>query len=282
LDINLDTREFTNHYEVLGVPEYASNAQVKTSYLAISRILERNLDQRRVTINGLAVTPEQVFVAYRTLTNPEKRAWFDVALQQQRAHPTIGEDGAMTVKPVELLSYTERMYWEAVERVQDRDYEQALICLSKLRKFERDHPLILRLIATVHLVTGAPEFGVPLAQQACELEPENEENFLVLGRLHEAMRKFRAARTCYQNAHQINPENLTVREQFERGSLVFEQVRRGIVWFVKCFLPDRNARSFRYQEGVITIHHMIKFVRCTIRRMSPQPNDLTFRYTGVC
>ena len=188
---------FENHYEVLGVPEYASFEQIDQAYKQTSRRLDRVKIWQGVFVRDREVTRDQVYTAYSVLTSPSRRRRFDRLIAHMRKCSRLPQDPSVMeqlpqVKPIELLSYCEQLYIKGMKHIEEKQYEKALLSLNKLNTMEGRNPRILRLIARTYMLSGTISFAIKAAKRAAELQPGNVENLLLLGRIgdHPNRRRF--------------------------------------------------------------------------------------------
>ena len=272
-----------NHYEVLGVPEYASLSQINAAYLALARTYERDYDGKS-NINSIEFV--RIEKAHNVLSSPKDRKKYDLDLLRKRIELEIDQyvrgPGDPSIKPIHALSYPERTYWQGVAHLEAGETSQALVCFNKVLKIEKDCPIIFDLIAQAYMKNGSHAFAAKSLERASELEPENEMHILRLGRVYEAKGKLSAARRCYKTAFEMNRENALAQEQYMRGSLVLRRVSRTFALFFRCFLPDPKARTMRFADGLITRDMLARFAGFLEKKLHLLPCEMTFRFAGIC
>lgn len=279
---NAMDNSFINHYKVLGVPEYASGVQIKLAYFAMNRLINRDQTDENKSFSNTKFNPYQILESYEALSTIENRRKFDWQLREIRAqNPDYSHQSRLELKPVIGMNYCEKLYWCGVEALDNGDSDKALIEFHKLLKFEKGNPLIMNLIAKAYQLNGSISYAVKSARCSVEFEPENEENHLFLGRIYEAMGRLRTARRYYKNAFKINPNNPRCHDQFARGNLILERLDKSLTWLARSFFPSPNSRSFHIEDGLLKVDHVVNFMRRFSERLSPLPNSLTFRYTGI-
>jgi len=271
-----------NHYRVLGVPIFADLNQIKVASTALMRLIDRDKEGQGLQINGHLVNSLKIQNAFNVLADGYSRARYDVHLFESifSKMDSMDSDG---FEHLSLFNYSEneRQYLYAMHALEIGRFRLALRNLKKVMKFEKENTHILRWIAQTYLAFGYHSFAIKAMENALSLEPDNADNYLLLGRILEADGCLRSARRNYRVAYRMNPQRVDIREQYERGSLLFEKLSCCSKNLLTHFIPDPSARSFRYQDGLLTIAMVITAAHCFISRLQPMPISQTFKYTGL-
>ena len=273
-----------NHYDTLAVPEYASATAIKEAYQNQYRRLKTLLKESS-TVFGIEAEIGELTEAYETLSDPITRPFYDCQIQNTRSSFTEKSgwttfDG-FAIRPVNELSPSEQKYHQGLAFLQADQPERALPCFHKLLKFEQNNPLLLELVGRAYSMTGATTFAVRTMTHAIKIDPDNHRLYFLLGKFFEADKQLGQARKFYKKAYYMNPTDPQAREQYFRGSLVLESVGSVIFRGVRCFLPARNMRTFRLEDGLITRDMLRLFKHWLIHLPKPKPASFSFRYTGL-
>jgi tetratricopeptide (TPR) repeat protein len=278
-------KEEPNFYQILGVPEWAGKAKIKEAAARVGKQLKSEYDAANLT----AAQRERIRVietAFLTLTDDRKRREYD----QRRMEPewSRGEglfrsgrtDKGSEPAPLHLRT-NETVYRDGREHLRAGRYVEAAVCFRQLMRYDENNTFLLRQIASAYRHGGQTGLAVRALERAIELEPDDWESYLTLGKLHERRERLLSARRCFKLAYRLNPESPAVVTQYKRGSLVLERAARRAKSVLRTFAPDRKARSLRLSDGWITRNALVR-VAATARQMArPKPNRQTLRYTGL-
>jgi len=306
---------FPNYYKVLGIPEYSSNAKVKQAHAELMHKFRKEQDEG---LCGPAFEERRQLVeeAYQVLSNDKRRREFDQFILGNKQKIYTVEGTAIVQMPSDF-TVNEIMYRDGLEHLANGRYDQAVMCFKKVLQYDKDNPFLLKLIAKSYENSGEAVFAQQAIERAIELEPDDWESQLTIGKIQEMQKRLLAARKSFRLAYQLNPKNREVITQFDRGSLVLEKISLGVKWGFRHFQPDSkaksfqlsdglitvdimmnwkiedklrwffaqfrpnpNARSFRLADGLITREMLARFIEITGEKFSPLPNSHTFRYRG--
>lgn len=263
--------KYYNYYNVLDVSIFADNSQIKKAYLNLHRRITDDEGDLPLTVNGDEINQELIEKAYGLLTTSSRRKAFDRALWKKLQK----EDNHVSERP---LTWTESYYMEGIGHLENENHEAALVCFLKLLKYdEKDNPILYRLVAEAYLMQGSISYAISAAEKSLEFNPDSDEATLLLGKLYEQDNQLCNARDCYVLAYKKNPHNSEIKIQYERGSLISERITILTAKTGKCFVPDKNAKSFRMKEGLISQKVLLDFVNYIAKLFTPMPNHLSFR-----
>jgi tetratricopeptide (TPR) repeat protein len=308
--------ELPNYYDILGIPEYASALKIKEAYVALDQKCRYEWDADDPTDN-CREEMGAIEEAYLVLSDAAKRRQYDeLRLTDQATIHALKAKAAFQM-PTDFRA-REAIYRQGLEHLRNGRNADAAVCLRKVMQHEKNNPFLLKLTAKAYLAAGQSRLATQVIEKVIELEPDDWDGYLMLGKLREQQKKLLAARRCFRLAYRLNSRNPLVVAEFERGSLVLEKIviglrsalrhlapdpnarslrlsdglirgemlatlkaNRKVRCFFAGFLPDQHARSFRLEDGLITRRMVARAAAVAREKLTPRPSRYTFRYTGV-
>ena len=179
------------------------------------------------------------------------------------------------------VSFDEQLYHQGLVHLEAGRADQAIPCFKKLLKFEKGNAHLCHLTARAHLAVGAKSFALQMIKDALVEEPKNVEHVLLLGEILERSGRLSIARRTYRAAYQLDPKNAEAQAQYERGSLRIEKIGKGANVVVNSFLPDPDADTLRYKDGLLTWEMVVRFASILGKKFRPMPSAHTFHFTGI-
>lgn len=263
--------KYVNYYNVLDVSILADRNEITKAYQAIIRQIDMDRETPTIRVNGYQIDEKLAEKAFQTLSVSSERKKFDSKLRQWLQYKSI----SCFIRP---LTWTESLYMEGLGYLENGDHQSALVRFQKLLKFdEQDNPILYRLVTEAFTIQESLTHAISAAENSITIDPQSDECLLLLGKLYERDDQLRKARDCFVEAFKINPKNVEIRKQYDRGSLVNERISKLATRTGQCFLPDKNAKSFRLEEGLIP-HHVLRGILDYIKKLlTPMPNHLSFK-----
>lgn len=160
------------HYEVLGVPRNATDAQIKRKYRQMVRKYHPDVAKDKKLAHKLFI---QINDAYHTLSDPDSRRAYDAELDKQEAVSQSYSDFRTSAEYVHNASHL-----TISQHIKDAQW--AFI----QKRFQE---------------------AVSHCKEAISDNPSDYQAFVILGDVFRAQRKYNAAIRAYSNALQCNPND---------------------------------------------------------------------------
>jgi TolB-like protein len=103
-----------------------------------------------------------------------------------------------------------------------RQFDKAWALIERVRPFMPNEPLLKRMEATIHFGTGNPAKGLPLAQEARELEPQNFANVNTVG--FGLMQTAQYARLAEEGAPWQRVIGLNALDRMEEATILAQEI----------------------------------------------------------
>ena len=210
-----------NHFEFLGVPRTATEAQVKEAYFRLARPLHPD-SNRDPGLDDLQGKREAAFhrlsQAYETLRDPQKRGRYEADLDarapRRRPEPTPPPasesgppvrteasritEGALAMESVRQAekAFKEEKYWDAIQLL-----EPAISRLERSSKVKAQVLLARAYMKNPNWGRRAEE----LLQRVVQESPDQADAFVALGNLYRASQLKSRAQAMYRKAVQAQP-----------------------------------------------------------------------------
>lgn len=94
---------------------------------------------------------------------------------------------------------------QTIGLMREGEWARAAAALETALSIDRDDAQALRLLGTVHLMSGRAEQAVPLLEQALALCPDDARSLLNLGNAHLEAGRTKAARDCFERVVALHP-----------------------------------------------------------------------------
>ena len=200
-----------NYYELLGVSRVANEEEIKKAYFNLAR--KYHPDRFNAALADHSLVNEvfnAITVAYRTLSEPDKRKQYD----QQLMAPS-------QETPDDLAKKAEIKYRQGRTLYNQGMYEEAIIFLEeaiRLKKAKADYYLLLAMAESK--LSAYKKKAEEDFLRAIEMEPWNAEGYVGLGLLYMGEGLKIRARKQLQKALEIDPGHHQARvalEELEKG-----------------------------------------------------------------
>lgn len=174
------------HYDILGVQENADLAKIRRSYFALAKQFhpDRYHKEGGATLRRIEHAFTELAHAHETLKNQESRSSYDFKMRKELAEKEKRRAAAAAGEKIDDSAQAERAaadFEQALELIQDRDYEAAVPMLARAVHFA---PQNARYHAYYGKALSADEAQRHKAegelQAAVRLEPQNPEFRLML------------------------------------------------------------------------------------------------------
>jgi serine/threonine protein kinase/tetratricopeptide (TPR) repeat protein len=213
-----DAMATKNHFEFLGVPRNATEAQVKEAYFRLARPLHPD-SNRDPGLADLQAKREAAFhrlsLAYETLRDPQKRGRYEADLEaraprrpppppppaEPAAVPREVDRSAEVAMALESFRQAEKLfkeekYWDAIQLLEP--------AIPRLERAARTRAQVL--LARAYMKN--PNWGrraEELLQRVLQENPEYADAYVALGNLYRASQLKSRAQTMYRKAVQAQP-----------------------------------------------------------------------------
>lgn len=193
-----------NHYTVLGLPQNATNRQIRERFLAMAR--ERHPDRFQGEAKARAeVEFQKVTQAFNVLTDPERRRQLDAELARpDAASPGHSVEAARIYLQRGVKAYRENSYNDAIENFDRATQEDP----------ENAKAWYYLALTGQHLPRWKSQ-SRDAAARACKLEAMNPTYLKLAGSLFADAGEFAAAAKYYREALDWGEEEPEVRTAFE-------------------------------------------------------------------
>ena len=210
-----------NHFEFLGVPRAATEAQVKEAYFRLARPLhpDSNRDPGLADLQGKREAAfHRLSQAYETLRDPQKRGRYEADLDARAPRrrpeppsPSAAEtspavrteasritEAALAMESVRQAekAFKEEKYWDAIQLL-----EPAIPRLERNSKVKAQVLLARAYMKNPNWGRRAEE----LLQRVIQESPDHADAFVVLGNLYRASQLKSRAQSMYRKAVQAQP-----------------------------------------------------------------------------
>ena len=174
------------HYELLELPETATDDQIFDAYMQCARLVHPS-HVPRLSLEGLAAGPELLFeratLAYLILSDDDRRHAYHVKIGL--AAPDSGPVPVGEERLAEQRKIAERNYKLALEHAEDGEYFYAIELLHQACRFDRKakyHALLARC------QSHNPKWirkAIQNYSRAIELDPADDESRMAVAELYE-------------------------------------------------------------------------------------------------
>ncbi|MCS6860319.1 MAG: DnaJ domain-containing protein [Abditibacteriales bacterium] len=166
-------------YDILGVSPDADLADIKQSYRRLVREFHPDVSADKLAAHDRFVA---IVNAYKTLSDPIKRAMYDRARQREAQHKVVRDT-------VAEYSWREELRRQSVD---------ALLTAAEL-----------------YLFRGQPELAVAKCQEVLQRDPNNPHAYALMGDIYRELGKFDEAVTAYTYAVQFAPKSQLYQRRLE-------------------------------------------------------------------
>jgi DnaJ domain/Domain of unknown function (DUF4388)/Tetratricopeptide repeat len=221
------TVEQDTHFQVLGLPRNATNAEVKEAYFRLAKRFHPDV-HHDPALADLRDKIETIFVrlgeAYEVLRNPRIRARYETQVapvdEDEKQGPVLDAEqearlAAMAIRRA-ARSIAEEHYWEAIHTL-----EPAILRAEGQDRQEGRLLLARAYMKNVNWVKQGEELLLSLLGE----EPANVEAHLLLGQIYRERGLKARATSILRKAVELDPDNAEAREQL--ASLGYEGERSG-------------------------------------------------------
>ncbi len=204
----LELAEEGTFYQLLGVTADSTAGQVKKSFYSLARKFHPDHHMERGDlVASLQELMEAVTLAYKTLTDEEKRAAYDKKLAASGAFSLHRE-------ATEARETLEECFVRASECLRARNFVGSVVwlrkCVDLAPNDAKYHAVLARSLATV------PQYhneAMKHFEKAIELDPWNAKFQLHFAELYEEMQLFGRARDLYCKILEIDPTHAKALER---------------------------------------------------------------------
>ena len=177
-----------NFYEVLGLPQQATTVEIKQKYRELARKFHPDLVQDKA-LGQLIFT--QVNQAYRTLSDPERRAQYDATLNAPTSRtPSNGANGANGRHQADIISGPGSV------GAQNRGAKS----YAEIDKMVRD--------ADMAMISGQAADAQRICESILKIEPDNAQALAILGDSLQNQMKHDEALRAYRRSLGQQPSSI--------------------------------------------------------------------------
>lgn len=218
----VETMRGQTHFEVLEVDGAASNDEIEAAYDLRAR--EFHPDRFRARSEEVRALAQEVFerlgTARAVLRDPNRRRKYEAALERERVGRTIEQPIPFFGKEPPGAA-AERVYWSGVEHLRARRYRDAVQAFrqaTSLAPSQASYHSALgwALYRQSPADPGAAAAALAALERAVDLEPDNPDVRVSLGRFHAETGHPDEAITELENALRISPGVPDIEEEIRR------------------------------------------------------------------
>lgn len=233
-----------NYYQILGLPETASIADITEKIKEKGRTwtqrqTAKRPEQQQEAVNNLRLIPEMKAV----LLNPEKRAAYDKELKAS-AYTPQGER-----KDVDA----DNLIKEGWRLIGIGNIPDALYYATKAIKAQPDNPEAWSLLGYCEDGWGNYSDALEAMQKAVKLEPNNAEYYYDLGSLYESHSDEANALKQYQRAAIIDPQETSYRAAIGSILVATGQIQEGVKMLEQCIKEKPDNQGYKDLLGMCYI-----------------------------
>jgi len=204
-----------NHYDVLGVSEGASTAEISRAYEARAR--DFHPDRFRHRSSEVRQLAERIFehlgTAYATLRDGSRRKRYTAKLDKK--------EPAAAVQPHSPPAAAEQVYYAGVEHLRNRYYKEAAACFQQAIRLAPGQASYHGALGWA-VYRGAPAdpsgivAGLNALRRAVELDPEDPWVHVSLGRFFAETGRLEDAIEEFEIGLHLNPALTDIQQEIQR------------------------------------------------------------------
>lgn len=208
-----------NHFEVLGVPETASSAEIERAFERLTERFHPDAYQHPA-LADLRLELEAVYLriegAHEVLSRPESRAAYATELARRRARDTVAVQSSPAVTDPGLPATEEERVWLLEERIHraerllsEGNYFDAIQLLEgsiPLIQGKKQKPRAQVLLARAYIKN--PNWlrrGEELLQKVVHDDPQNADAYFLLGTIYKASGRQSRAVGMFRKVQELKP-----------------------------------------------------------------------------
>jgi CheY-like chemotaxis protein len=195
-----------NHFEILDVPETASQEQIRGAYERLAELAHP--DRVNASSDAVKQLAAQVFrhieEAYETLGDPRRRQEYVLQRKRTDRQAALRDEGQRALK-------AERHFLQGEAALRQRAYETALRLFGQaLELYSEDGEYHAHYGWTLHLChpdnAAMAEEAIEHVKRGIKLASDREKPYLLMGRLCKAIGRPGAAEKMFTRSVQIQPD----------------------------------------------------------------------------
>lgn len=214
-----------NYYQILGVSQQASEADIKKAYFQLAKKYHPDLFGRNLSpdVKGqVDAVFDAVTKAYRTLMNGEQKLSYDSKI------PTSQK---VTVDEQDTSKLAEIRFRQGKTLYNQGRYEESLVYLEQAVRFKDKSDYYLLLAMAESKIPSLSKKAEKDFLKATELEPWNPEAYVGLGLLYKREGLLMRAKKQFEKALEIDAEHKTARRELSSLASEKEEEKKGIKGF---------------------------------------------------